>query len=162
MIFVSRVSVIHQVRDQTQPSQGHHVRVGLLADYLKSQVRRGRGHQHLGAFEGDRRVQRAEQGRAATEQDRDHVHADLIDQAERECLLHDGRAVQADDLVARRTLGALNRALTTPSVTNVYTGGYDVPGSLWVSTKHGVSPTGWRLTILLVAGADRLPNARRL
>jgi hypothetical protein len=34
----------------------------------------------------------------------------LIDQAERECLLHDGRAVQTDELVARRALGLLNRA----------------------------------------------------
>ena len=32
-------------------------------------MRRGRGHQHLGAFESHRRVQRAKQGRAATEQD---------------------------------------------------------------------------------------------
>jgi hypothetical protein len=73
-------------------------------------VRRGRGHLHAGAYEGDRRVEPAEQGRAATEQDRDHVHADLIDQAERECLLHDGGAVQADDLVARDVLGLLDRA----------------------------------------------------
>ncbi|MDT4972779.1 MAG: hypothetical protein QOG22_2922, partial [Pseudonocardiales bacterium] len=29
-----------------------------LADHPKSQVRRGRGHQHFGAFEGHRRVQR--------------------------------------------------------------------------------------------------------
>jgi hypothetical protein len=64
----------------------------------------------LGAFEGDRRVEPAKQGRAATQQDRDHVHADLIDQAERECLLHDGRAMQTDDLVARRALGLVNRA----------------------------------------------------
>jgi hypothetical protein len=70
-----------------------------LPDHPKSQVRRGRGNQHFGAFEGDRRVKPAKQGRAATQQDRDHVHADLIDQAERECLLHDGRAVQTDDLV---------------------------------------------------------------
>ena len=28
------------------------------------------------------------------------MHADLIDQAERECLLHDGRAVQTDKLAA--------------------------------------------------------------
>jgi hypothetical protein len=72
-------------------------------------MRRGRGHLHVGAFEGDRRVERAEQGRAATEQDGDHVHADLVDQAERECLLHDGRAVQADDLVARDVLGLVDR-----------------------------------------------------
>ncbi len=44
------------------------------------------------------------------QQDRDHVHADLIDQAERERLLHDGRAVQTDELVTRRAVGLLNRA----------------------------------------------------
>jgi hypothetical protein len=76
-----------------------------LPDHPKSQVRRGRGNQHLGAFEGDRRVEPVKQGRAPTQQDRDHVHVDLIDQAERECLLHDGRAVQTDELVARRALG---------------------------------------------------------
>jgi hypothetical protein len=64
----------------------------------------------VGAFEGDRRVEPAQQWRAATQQDRDHVHADLIDQAERECLLHDGRAVHTDNLVVRRALGLLNRA----------------------------------------------------
>jgi hypothetical protein len=64
----------------------------------------------LGAYEGDRRAQPAEQGRAATEQHRDHVHPDLIDQAERKRLHHHGRAVQADDLVARDLRGLLDRA----------------------------------------------------
>jgi hypothetical protein len=55
-----------------------------LPDHPKSQLRSGRGNQHLGAFEGDRRVEPAKQWRAATQQNRDRVHADLIDQAERE------------------------------------------------------------------------------
>ena len=55
--------------------------------------------ERLGAFEPDRRVQCREQGRAAAEQDRDDVHGELVDQAERERLLHDRRAKQADDLV---------------------------------------------------------------
>jgi hypothetical protein len=38
------------------------------------------------------------------------VHADLIDQAERECLLQDGRAMQTDNLVALHALGLLYRA----------------------------------------------------
>jgi hypothetical protein len=95
----------------------------------------------LGALEGDRCVERAEQRRAATEQDRDHVDADLVHQAERECLLHDGRAVQPDDLVTGRGLGLLDGA-GHPSVTNVNTDGYDAVGLWWVTTKHGVSPTG--------------------
>ena len=52
----------------------------------------------------------ANRGGAATERDRDHAHADLVDQAERECLLHDGRTVQAHDLVTRDVLGLLDRA----------------------------------------------------
>jgi len=44
-----------------------------------------RQHPQVGPFKPDRRSERAEQRRAATEQDRDHVHADLVDQSEREC-----------------------------------------------------------------------------
>jgi len=51
----------------------------------ESQVRSGRGDLQVGPFKPDRRSERAEQRRAATEQDRDHVHADLVDQSEREC-----------------------------------------------------------------------------
>ena len=56
-----------------------------LPHHTESQVRRGRGYLHAGPFKPDRRGERAEQGRAAAEQDRDHVHADLVDQSEREC-----------------------------------------------------------------------------
>jgi hypothetical protein len=80
-----------------------------LSDHPKSQVRRGRGNQHLGAFEGDRRVE-PQTGGCRHPAGPDHVHADLIDQAERECLLQDGRAMQTDNLVALRALGLLNRA----------------------------------------------------
>jgi hypothetical protein len=62
------------------------------------------------------------------------VHADLIDQAERECLLQDGRAMQTDNLVALRALGLLNRA--DDAVGDDVTGGYDVIGLLWVTTKR--------------------------
>jgi hypothetical protein len=85
-------------------------RVRGLPDHAEADVCRCRGNERLGAFEGDRRGERAEQRRAGTEQDRDDVHADLVDQAERECLLHDGRAMQADGLVARDVLGLLDRA----------------------------------------------------
>jgi len=69
----------------------------------------------LGAFKADRCLQveatlLTEQRGAATEQDRDHVHVYLVDEAKREGLLHDARAVQADDLVASRVLGLLDRA----------------------------------------------------
>jgi hypothetical protein len=54
-----------------------------LPDHPKSHVRRGRGNQHLDAFEGDRRVEPVKQRRAATQQDRDHVHGDYTDSARR-------------------------------------------------------------------------------
>ena len=53
---------------------------GTATSMPPTQVRRGRGGQHRGALERDRRVQRAEQRRAGAEQDSDHVHADLVDQ----------------------------------------------------------------------------------
>jgi len=53
--------------------------------------------------------QAREQGRAATEEDGNHVDADLVDQPERKCLLHDARSVQPDDLVTCRLLGLLDR-----------------------------------------------------
>jgi tetratricopeptide (TPR) repeat protein len=83
--------------------------LGLSPD-PEEQVRGGRGHHRPGALEGDRRVERAEQRSAPAEQDRDHVHADLIDQAERQRLLHDGRAVQVDGLLACGLLRLLDRA----------------------------------------------------
>jgi hypothetical protein len=73
-----------------------------LPDHSEAHVCCRGGNDRLSTFEGDRRGERAEQRRTATQQDRNDVHADLVDQAERECLLHDGCAMQADDLVARR------------------------------------------------------------
>ncbi len=45
-----------------------------LPHHPKPQMRRGRCPLHVGALEGDRRVERAEQGRAPTEQVWDHEH----------------------------------------------------------------------------------------
>lgn len=50
-------------------------------DHAEADVGRCGGGLRLGAFEGDRRVERGEQRGAAAEQDRDDVHADLVDQA---------------------------------------------------------------------------------
>src|SRR4249920_1692811 len=52
----------------------------------------------------------------------DHVHANLIDQAEREGLPHDGRAMQADDLLACCILGLLDRAGNTVGDERVHSG----------------------------------------
>jgi hypothetical protein len=66
-----------------RPGIATNVSISVLPHHAESQVRRGRGGQHAGAFEGDRGVQRGEQGRTATHQYGYHVHPDLVDQAER-------------------------------------------------------------------------------
>ncbi len=83
----------------------------------------------LGAFEGDRCVERAEQRGAAAEEDRDHVHADLVDQAKRECCCMTVAPCRPMTLSPAATL-ACSIALGTPSVTNVNTGGYGAVGLL--------------------------------
>jgi hypothetical protein len=103
----------------------------------------GRGNQHLGAFEGDRRVEPVKQGLAATQQDRDHVHADLIDQASGSACWMTVAPCRPTNLSPAALL-ACSIALTTPSVTNVYTGGCDVVGLSWVTTKHGYRRRGRR------------------
>jgi len=74
------------------------------------EVRRSGRHHRPDPFKGDRRVEHAEQGRTGTKQDPDNVHLDLVEEAERERLLHDGRAEQADDLLARHVPSPLDRA----------------------------------------------------
>ena len=69
------------------------------------------------------------------------MHADLVDQAERECLLHDGRTVQAHDLVTRDVLGMLNRAGDAAGDECVQ--GWVGHGRLlWVTTRHGQVVSG--------------------
>ena len=93
----------------------------------------------MGAFEGDRRAEPSKQWRAAAQQNRDHVHADLIDQAERECLLQMVR--RADELVARRALGLLNRADDAVGDEGLH--GWVPRGRLVVGDNEArVSPTG--------------------
>ena len=72
----------------------------VLPDHAESEVRRRRSDAGIGAFERNRRVKRAEQWGPGADQDRDHVHVDLVHETERQRLLHDGRAEQMNDLVA--------------------------------------------------------------
>ena len=92
----------------------------------------------MGAFEGDHRAEPSKQWRAAAQQNPDHVHADLIDQAERECLLHDGRAVRTNLSPA-----ALLPARADDAVCDEGLHGWVPRGRLVVGDHEAwVSPTG--------------------
>jgi hypothetical protein len=110
-----------------------------LPDHTEIPGASRQSNKHMGAFEGDRRAEPSKQWRAAAQQNRDHVHADLIDQAERECLLQMVR--RADELVARRALGLLNRADDAVGDEGLH--GWVPRGRLVVGDNEArVSPTG--------------------
>lgn len=85
-------------------------------------MRRGRRGYHGSALQADRLVEPGEQGRTAAEKDRNQVKAGLVHQPERQGLLHTvAQCSPTASLPA--TFLACAIADSTPSVTNVNTGG---------------------------------------
>jgi hypothetical protein len=104
------------------------------------EMRHAVGLAEPGLFQLDSLRELVEQPTAPSEQDIDQVDPDLV---------HEPRAEECWSMSApmspiclsAATSWAFARARSIPSVTNVKTGS-ELSGGLWVTTKHGTSPTG--------------------
>ena len=92
VIVVHRAEHALAVRPRLSSARAQHLHEAL-SNHAEAEVCRPPSRDHPGAFEGDRAAEVVEHPDAIAQQHRDQVDLDLVEQAERECLLRHLRPV---------------------------------------------------------------------